>query len=607
MKVKGINPIELHVEKFVLGITVLVVAGFIAMQFLGSGASVEIEGRQYGPGEVDAVLSDRASTLQQRMNSTAISDDVVALSPDASSWVQRMMASGVAPTGQRLAMQPRPNLPAGAVLDAYTQEFIVPQLDAVDQPFVIGHADAIDPDYVRAHPELHQELFNTSEGPYDLSFNTVAARVDLQQLLEQFAVTDSSGDRLSIKPEWHDGRVFIFDVILERQELVNGNWSDAQIVPLIPEQISLRPTIEEGVTVRLKNEMLVYLRDDTNQASIIQPNAPPLVGGSWSFPTRPIAADDDNPGVRQLRSLQMQLNSTLSRISMIERDINTLRQRLEGPGGGGSGPGIGGGGGGGMGLDSPGGGAGGLDPGGSSGGRQTVDPTERLRRQLESAESSLSRNQNIAERLRQDIRRTAQEFNLPVPGEEDVARLPDLENDDSVLVWAHDIRVQPGRTYRYRMTVQVLNPFFGRAAQLVPEQQYLAESVTMNVQTTEWTTQTTVQPHTRFYVTSGDPASGRTVIEVLRLANGVWRSQVAAFSPGDMIGGLGERQDTGIDFRTGAYVLDILREGVGDGPAGASQVRVLVVMPDGSIVARSPARDSNDPIRMSLPRFQRDQ
>ena len=28
-------------------------------------------------------------------------------------------------------------------------------------------------------------------------------------------------------------------------------------------------------------------------------------------------------------------------------------------------------------------------------------------------------------------------------------------------VWAHDMTVEPGKTYRYRMTLQLANPFFG--------------------------------------------------------------------------------------------------------------------------------------------------
>ena len=61
------------------------------------------------------------------------------------------------------------------------------------------------------------------------------------------------------------------------------------------------------------------------------------------------------------------------------------------------------------------------------------------------------------------------------------------EQEESVIqIWAHDITIEPGRTYRYRFTVELYNPFFARKLDLIKEQHDLAESITLASQTSEW-------------------------------------------------------------------------------------------------------------------------
>ena len=62
-----------------------------------------------------------------------------------------------------------------------------------------------------------------------------------------------------------------------------------------------------------------------------------------------------------------------------------------------------------------------------------------------------------------------------------------LEEGETVMsgevwVWGHDMSVVPGETYRYRMLVQLANPFFGHKPSLYQRQHSLANLVVMAIQ-----------------------------------------------------------------------------------------------------------------------------
>src|SRR5204863_10014559 len=57
---------------------------------------------------------------------------------------------------------------------------------------------------------------------------------------------------------------------------------------------------------------------------------------------------------------------------------------------------------------------------------------------------------------------------------------------DELAVWGHDITIQPGKTYRYRFTVEVYNPLFAHKVALIDSQKPLAEKFTLASQTSEW-------------------------------------------------------------------------------------------------------------------------
>ncbi|TVS08228.1 MAG: hypothetical protein EA423_01950, partial [Phycisphaerales bacterium] len=68
MRRKGINVIEQHVEKVVLGVVALVLLLVLAFQFLGGPTQVELDRNRYTPDRAYTPLQDRARTLVGGMN-----------------------------------------------------------------------------------------------------------------------------------------------------------------------------------------------------------------------------------------------------------------------------------------------------------------------------------------------------------------------------------------------------------------------------------------------------------------------------------------------------------------------------------------------------------
>ncbi|MEY4810300.1 MAG: hypothetical protein RI986_638, partial [Planctomycetota bacterium] len=73
MKLKGINKFEQHLEKIVLGVSVLGLLGIVGWQFL-SPPSFKLGSRSVPAGEVDALLEAKANALQARLSDSEKSD-----------------------------------------------------------------------------------------------------------------------------------------------------------------------------------------------------------------------------------------------------------------------------------------------------------------------------------------------------------------------------------------------------------------------------------------------------------------------------------------------------------------------------------------------------
>ncbi len=122
-----------------------------------------------------------------------------------------------------------------------------------------------------------------------------------------------------------------------------------------------------------------------------------------------------------------------------------------------------------------------------------------------------------------------------------------LQMEEGVTLWAHDLSVVPGETYRYRATVRLINPFFASVASLGESQREIAEDLTVDSAPSAWSEPTKVLPETVIVVESASAASSAAGIirnnrrpasaslQVYRFFYGYWRQAGADVNPGDRI------------------------------------------------------------------------
>ena len=123
---------------------------------------------------------------------------------------------------------------------------------------------------------------------------------------------------------------------------------------------------------------------------------------------------------------------------------------------------------------------------------------------------------------------------------------------EDIFVWFHDDTVEPGKTYRYKMSYRIRNPLFGldRVAQNIEATKVFAIASPAS----DWSAPVVIDPISRFFVASGVSSGSNSVrFDVYRWQDGQWQMKQFNASPGDMIGLI----DGKIDYQTGWTLADL--------------------------------------------------
>lgn len=623
MKLKGIPIWEQHLEKFVLGAAVVAAGYFIVTQFLGSGNAVELAGTSVPPARVDDQLRSEAQRIDGRFNQggSAVSlPEPPRMREEVLARISRDAAARLALAGYHSHLRI-----AGADFLPKDKDFVVPSFAAPATPYVVTWANAIADSELETYPEFRDKIIAHHGGP-DFSMSTVAATFSAREYREALRLAPGSPNELPIPSYWYAGKLYVPDIILEREQLVAGRWTNLTIVETPPGMLSYRALVQaDNVNPIERNQMWSELDSLAMQAEILQPGFYSVKGASWMRPERPRSTAGLGEDMLRALELRSQVRTLDSRINVVRTQLDELGGPLDPPdsgrgndggrgpglppggsggGRGGGGPGIpggGGAGGGGSGGGSLGGGGGGGDIGGGGGGSGSgggvggVSQSDRndqirirLTRTLRGLESQRDTQQQRLDRL-------VREKNLVLEPAQAEWRLPDLQNDDEVEIWGHDLFVTPGETYRYRIRIEVYNPFFDRERQVKDEQKPLTRKLTMASLISPWSEPATVPGHTRYFVTSSTAPGatspfGAATVEVFRLQDGVWHyREFRNVQPGDPIGRSVTVGNQAIDFRTGAFLLDIVTP-VGEQTVGVRSARSSVFLVDrsGQTVQRDP-------------------
>lgn len=594
---------ERYTEFLVLGVVSIAFLGLLLMQFMGSPNAFSPRGKDpVPPGDINGQLTQAASRLDGLLKRSGLPEGIPDVgTSDLKTAFQRGLSRPVGPSSPVvLAYAPRGVIGGEMSVLIGTAPVVEP---LVPVPMMVGayqRFDTLDDTVVSQWPELEQRF--PADGPYDVTWLTVAAKFDAAALLKQWR---SESDGLRRIPErWFDGRIDVLDVRIERRkQLADGSWSEPELVELLPGGPTIRQHIGEVESVGQRDSLLDSLRQPPMQRLVVQPDFLLTRSSRWRVPEEAFA----QAAGEETRSPLEVLQSLLATESRLEKELQSLGGGGSGRGGGrgGSGPAGGGGGGlgpaggGGGGLGPSGGGGGGLGPGGGSGGgglgpgggsgggglgpgggsggggtggsgsdndsqtriKQLERQLDRLIHRIEQARGAVMRALQISE----------EELEALLSGDEE----PDSGDaaifmvDGELWVWGFDLDVSPGESYDYRVSIEVANPLYARKLSLPEPQRSLADAVSIQSATSDWSDPIRVERPTRLYSvraypsgTTTDSPFGAATFEVWRFMDGRWWRKRVTVTPGSKIGGLVAMKDDGsdrdVDFSTGYLLVDII-------------------------------------------------
>ncbi len=202
-----------------------------------------------------------------------------------------------------------------------------------------------------------------------------------------------------------------------------------------------------------------------------------------------------------------------------------------------------------------------------------------------------------------------------------VRRFVDHKATGRPAVWVHDESVEPGKTYRYRMRVNLWNRYVGRPRAL--RNPAAARAVLLRG---EWSlpsdpVRTAAKSH--FFLRGRHPGRDAASIEVWKWHAGLWHKATFVAGLGDELGGVravpvrtragdGAPVRKEINFSTGAVVLDLrfdetVPQRFATGPDGEFRHRIQTTLvmtyldpTDGRVKQRNARADRYDPRRKRL-------
>ncbi len=611
MKTKGMKPIEQHIEKIVLGVSLLALVGVAGWQVAVSPNAVSLGNSTVDPSDIAAELRAKSAAVngQLQLSKPSISLPIDSITPAADAFIVRLDRN-IAPSPRLSRLEPAMGSllsSGGGSTESWYHE---PALPALALKPTIQLADTLDESVVVAHPEL-KSLLASQNAPYDVLWTIPSAVLDLAAVRKEMAADDSgmSPARKQIPTIWYNSAFYIVDVQFRRQtERADGTWGDEVLVGHLPTiAFNYRAEIEKGADAGLRQSVFTQLSDPANQRDVIQPAFLPTKTSAFSnglmLADGDAAADGDKPEVRavkkKLAAAQENLAQTTQQLTEAGGPLEEAPKKPGGDGapgrpGGGLGGGGGGGGGGGMGGGGLGGGMSGGKRGGAGEGKDPKDEAAKAKRVA--LTKRMKKEQQQVDTYTASLAALDAEATLTAPK----SKFPDLGADPSVLVWTHDISVVPGKTYRYACTTSFFNPFFARKAQLVADQKPKADSFTLASIDSGWGEPIRVIPPVAFFFVDAAPAEGRlgvgqASVEIYRFRDGARRRERVTLQPGDVISSSGDPQD----FRTGYYIVDIVPDPTVDRGSSDRRGAAIVLVkefdrPEDPYEIRVPSSDAKD-------------
>jgi hypothetical protein len=542
MAIKGINPFEQHIEKIVVAIAAAAFLGVLSMQFLGKPNSVKI-GTSKDDVPIDKaydVVEKKAREVEGKITSV---DPAVVVPPGTKGVLEDFRSKqkgSVAPHPQLAAALDRPRAIIGGVLangkpgEVQNARYASFTPGAPAKPIAATYIATIHPLEVQQAPEL-AKLLPPPPAPPDKASISVESTFNGKGLADLLtADPDGDGPASALPSHWWQGGVQILGVGLERQELnPDGTWTQGSPVPPMPGRFDMKAEIEKNIAAG--GSLKSGLDDAAKLAPKIrrQPYYAVLFGEEWVPPseaTAQYAAGGAGDAKAQLHHERDQKNREIQQRQAERKALDSGDERPPPP------------------PKSPGG------PSGKSGGpgRETPPPggsdrkTDEKSKRIKTLDTRIEKLFDDRAKIDAKLAELGEKLPDAAPGAGPAVKTaataaePALLDSDSIRIWSHDVTVERGKTYRYRIHVFINNPIYGHIAGLLPEQADLAKPLALRSADSEWSDAVTVDDQSYYFITSAqeqDPVTKgpKAAAEVYVFNWGYWRKGSVTLDPGDAL------------------------------------------------------------------------
>ncbi|MDX1681756.1 MAG: hypothetical protein R3336_01430 [Phycisphaeraceae bacterium] len=565
MKLKNVNFFEKHVEKFVLGVAVLIALLVLGIYFAGNPYAVEMRmngvDRTVEPDEIEAYIYEEAQDLDAKIQSDQDYLPPLVI-PDYTEKFQRRIRQRVVGV-QRFEVPP--GLPG---LEGFDGDggppivvYHVPPPPAVTNLSVRKGFAVLDAPEDAELLQAYQDMIGDAR-PMDFRYASVGAVFSMEDWRRLLRAQPGPGLE-RIPEDWWRGFQAITDVRLYRQRWDSqaGDWvEETELIAPLPGAFSAR-VVQRPITHDRAEFYVLNIKK--RQDEITRPKFPgSLRGRPWLPP------DADSDMLNLSPDQQRQLFD-------INQKIQSLKARIDEAS---------------AASDQP------VDPemGPSRNYDQSTTPVRALQMQL--AELVAERNELLG--VETDEPTGTSSGGTSGQGTGSVGEQEGYALDE-VRLWAHDMTAQPGETYRYQIKVGLLNPLF-RRTDLSPEQreQYI-DKLTLESEPSEWSEPVKIAPKYRFFAVGANRDRQYVNVEVWRVFDGTWRRRDFVVRPGDLIGSVvsmptRDGLEVQVDMSVNAVAIDIDFRSSQLGSFGSDAARLLYQPLDGETTIKSRRVDEDE-------------
>lgn len=602
MKVKNLNLVEKYIEKIVIALAILFGCAVIWFKFLGEPYAVALKdgSAPIAPANIEDEIIGVAEKLMDEIQKTKIPQDIsIPEIIDISQNVDNELRKNIAPNDYRIAIgQPGIDLDIvgnpGEILD---EQWLVPDPPAPTKlASVKGYGVLAEPAKAEKIGEFVALI--GSQLPRDFRWVSVSGSFNLADWRSILEAEPTDPNLLRIPEQiWRD-KIAISDVVLERQEwdVQKDDWGEIQELPALPNNHLGYRQPPATWPAELAMSTMQWIRE--NRRDITKPSFPHLKRGVWWRPD----IDPDSLDAQQ----KQQFEQLTLQIQEIKQQIGELQLKAADgnakPAGAAAQP---------LPMDGPGG-----NNAARAGAVAARRPAGRGGRAVATAADGLA-----ALREQLDLLIRQQETLIGVVEESDLlgGDLDALAEDadeasagtqlgavpTNVTIWAHDISVRPGRSYRYRLRVHVINPLFRDRRVPASQQKKYYDKLSISSLASEWTSYVTIDPSTQFFLVDAHKQKNTAQIEIFTIFNGRVVYRDFSPSPGDLIGGPVQLSDENfqrnVNLEIGAALVDVQFDVPSHGGLSSTTHRIICLdEATGQLFERTVQADRQNPRRLQL-------